>query len=209
MREYEVVYIFRADLESEEVEERLDRYHDRLGDGEVTAVEHWGQRQLAYEIKDERKGYYVVVQFRTEPGALTDFEQGLRHDEDLLRHLIVLSEGELPIPPSQRGEDEEEEDEEEEDEGDEEEDGEPADEEEGEPEDEDDEEDEDEEDEEGEDEEEEDEDEEEEDEGTDEAEEDDEEEDEAEEEEEDREPSDDDEADPDASDEETDDEEER
>lgn len=187
MREYEVVYIFRADLESEEVEERLDRYHDRLGDGEVTAVEHWGQRQLAYEIKDERKGYYVVVQFRTEPGALTDFEQGLRHDEDLLRHLIVLSEGELPIPPSQRGEDEEE----------------------GEPEDEDDEEDEDEEDEEGEDEEEEDEDEEEEDEGTDEAEEDDEEEDEAEEEEEDREPSDDDEADPDASDEETDDEEER
>lgn len=112
MREYEVVYIFRADLEAEEVDERLERYHDRLGEGEVTAVEHWGQRQLAYEIKDERKGYYVVVQFRTEPSSLTDFEQGLRHDEDLLRHLVVLSEGELPIPPSQRGEDEEEDEEE-------------------------------------------------------------------------------------------------
>ena len=109
MREYEVVYIFRPDLESDEVEERLERYHDRLGEGEVTAVEHWGQRQLAYEIRDERKGYYVVVQFRTEPGSLTDFEQGLRHDEDLLRHLVVLSEGELPIPPSQRGEEEEDE----------------------------------------------------------------------------------------------------
>lgn len=109
MRDYEVVYIFRADLEAEEVDERLEAYHDRLGDGEVTAVEHWGQRKLAYEIKDRRKGYYVVVQFRTEPESLTDFEQGLKHDEGLLRHLVVLSEGELPTPPSQRGEDEEEE----------------------------------------------------------------------------------------------------
>lgn len=121
MRDYEVVYIFRPDLESEEVDERLEGYHERLADGEVTAVEHWGQRQLAYEIEDERKGYYVVVQFRAEPASLTDFEQGLRHDEDLIRHLVVLSEGELPVPPSQRREDEEEEEAEEEqaDEGDE------------------------------------------------------------------------------------------
>lgn len=118
MREYEVVYIFRPDLESEEVDERLEGYHDRLGDGEVTAVEHWGQRQLAYEIEDERKGYYVVVQFRAEPASLTDFEQGLRHDEDLIRHLVVLSEGELPIPPSQRHDEEDEEDEEESSDGD-------------------------------------------------------------------------------------------
>lgn len=142
MREYEVVYIFRPDLESEEVDERLEAYHDRLGDGEVTAVEHWGQRQLAYEIEDERKGYYVVVQFRAEPASLTDFEQGLRHDEDLIRHLVVLSEGELPIPPSQRRDEEDEEDEsedeEEEDDEDEEEDDEDGDEDEDEDEDDDD-----------------------------------------------------------------------
>jgi small subunit ribosomal protein S6 len=111
MRDYEVVYIFHPSLESEDVEEKLAGYHDRL-DGEITAVEHWGQRQLAYEIQDERKGYYVVAQFRVEPASLSSFEQALRHDEELMRHLIVLSEGELPTPPSRRRREDEEEDEE-------------------------------------------------------------------------------------------------
>ena len=107
MRDYEVVYIFRPELESEEVDARLEDVHARL-EGEITAVEHWGQRKLAFEIKGERSGYYVVTQFRAEPGSLSDFEQGLKHDEQLIRHLIVLSEGEMPTPPSQRREEDEE-----------------------------------------------------------------------------------------------------
>lgn len=112
MRDYEIVYIFRPELESEDVDDRLDALHERL-DGEVTAREHWGQRELAYEIEDERRGYYAVVQFRAEPASLSEFEQALDVDEDLIRHLLVVSEGEVPVPPSQRGEDEEEEDEDE------------------------------------------------------------------------------------------------
>lgn len=113
MRDYEVVYIFRPEMESEEVDSALDGYHQRL-DGEITAVEHWGTRQLAYEIDGERSGYYVVAQFRADPASLSGFEQALDMDEELIRHLIVLSEGEMPVPPSQRREDEEEEEEEEE-----------------------------------------------------------------------------------------------
>jgi len=112
MREYEVVYIFRPEMESEDVDSALDGYHERL-DGEITAVEHWGTRQLAYEIDDERSGYYVVAQFRADPASLSGFEQALDMDEELIRHLIVLSEGEMPVPPSQRREDEKEEDEDE------------------------------------------------------------------------------------------------
>lgn len=147
MREYEVVYIFRSTLEQESVEEKLESHHRRItGDGEITAVEHWGKRQLAYPIQKQENGYYVVAQFRADPSVLEEFERALKMDEDLLRHLVVLSEGELPTPPSARrrksGDDGE--DEEGEDEGDEE------DEEEDDGEDEDDEEEEDEEDEDGE-----------------------------------------------------------
>lgn len=114
MRDYEVVYIFRPELESDDVDDRLESHHDRL-DGEITAVEHWGQRELAFEIDGERRGYYVVAQFRAEPATLDEFEQALELDEDLVRHLLVVSEGELPVPPSQRqGEEEDEEEEEEE-----------------------------------------------------------------------------------------------
>lgn len=127
MRDYEIVYIFRSSLEDEEIESKLDRYHERLGDADLTAVEHWGKRQLAYEIAGERNGYYVVVQFTADPGRIEEFEQILKMDEDLLRHLIVLSEGEAPVPPSMRREEPEEEpepDEDEDEDGDDEDDGE-------------------------------------------------------------------------------------
>lgn len=101
MRDYEIVYIFRPELESEAVDAKLEEYHGRL-DGEVTAVEHWGTRQLAFEIAGERSGYYVVAQYRADPGSLEGFEQGVKHDEELIRHLVVLAEGELPAPPSER-----------------------------------------------------------------------------------------------------------
>lgn len=109
MRDYEIVYIFRSSLEDEEIESKLDRYHERLGDADLTAVEHWGKRQLAYEIAGERNGYYVVVQCTADPGRIGEFEQILKMDEDLLRHLIVLSEGEAPVPPSMRRDEPEEE----------------------------------------------------------------------------------------------------
>lgn len=110
MRDYEVVYIFRSALAREEVEDRLDRYHGVLArdDGGVTAVEHWGKRQLAYPIQNETNGYYVVSQFAADPEVLPELERMLKLDEQLLRHLIVLSEGELPLAPSMRDEEDEE-----------------------------------------------------------------------------------------------------
>jgi small subunit ribosomal protein S6 len=101
MRDYEVVYIFKSSLTTEEIEGRLESYHGKiLGvDGsEITAVEHWGKRQLAYPIDRNDNGYYVVTQFTASPAVLPDFERVLKLDDDLLRHLVVISEGELPIP---------------------------------------------------------------------------------------------------------------
>lgn len=102
MRDYEVVYIFHSALAPEEIEGKLDRYHGILSKdgGQVTAVEHWGKRQLAYPIQNESSGYYVVAQFTAEPAVLSELEALLKLDEQLLRHLIVLSEGEPPVPSS-------------------------------------------------------------------------------------------------------------
>lgn len=103
MRDYEVVYIFKSSLTSEDIEGRLERYHARILTGagsEITAVEHWGKRQLAYPIDRHDNGYYVVTQFTADPEVLPEFERALKLDEDLLRHLVVLSEGELPLMSS-------------------------------------------------------------------------------------------------------------
>jgi small subunit ribosomal protein S6 len=96
MRLYEIVYIFNPALDEETLNRRLEKYHG-LGvgsDGEVNAVDHWGVRQLAYAIKRQKSGYYVVAQFTADPVNLPEMERVLKLDEDLLRFLIVLNEGE-------------------------------------------------------------------------------------------------------------------
>ncbi|MFQ5746297.1 MAG: 30S ribosomal protein S6 [Gemmatimonadota bacterium] len=107
MREYEIVYIFRSVLSNDEIEGRLERYHEKLlshPGSEITAIEHWGKRQLAYPIAGNDNGYYVVAQFRTIPAALPEFERLLKLDDELLRHLVVLSEGEFaPLGASDEG----------------------------------------------------------------------------------------------------------
>lgn len=123
MRDYEIVYIFDSSLEESRIAEKLDRFHGLVvGDdgGEITAVDHWGKRQLAYPIAKKTNGYYVVAQFKADAGSLPELERNLKLDEELLRYLIVLNEGEPTAPMSiatpsdrRRDEDDEEEDEEE------------------------------------------------------------------------------------------------
>lgn len=103
MRDYEIVYIFDSAVDHSIIEQKLERFNALVagdGGGEIVAVEHWGKRQLAYPIRKHENGYYVVVQFRTTPDRLPEFERAIKLDEEVLRHLVVLSEGELPTPGS-------------------------------------------------------------------------------------------------------------
>ena len=92
MREYEVVYILDPTLEQDTVDEKLEGFHAAFG-GEITGVDHWGVRQLAYPIRKSQTGYYVIVHVTADPVALPEFERLLRLDEETMRYLIVLNEG--------------------------------------------------------------------------------------------------------------------
>ena len=103
LREYEAVYIFNSALEEAAVNEKLDRFHALVANdqgGEVSAVDHWGRRQLAYAIEDQKNGYYVVTHFTTSAERLPEFERLLKLDEDLLRYLVVVNEGNLSTSPA-------------------------------------------------------------------------------------------------------------
>jgi small subunit ribosomal protein S6 len=96
VRLYEVVYIFDAALDETGINKKLERFHELVTgkDGEVTAMDHWGTRQLAYPIEKKKTGYYVVAQLTGDPEALPEFERILKLEETLLRYLVVLNEGE-------------------------------------------------------------------------------------------------------------------
>ena len=92
MRPYEIVYVLDSALEREAVDAKLDAFHAVLG-GEITAIDHWGARQLAYPVRKSKTGYYVIVQVTADPEALPEFERLLKLDEETMRYLIVLNEG--------------------------------------------------------------------------------------------------------------------
>ncbi len=106
MRLYEIVYIFDATLDEDSVNTKLEKFHPLvLGQGgEVVAVDHWGTRQMAYPVRKQGTGYYVVAQVRSEVDGLPEFERILRLDPELMRYLIVLNEGEPTTGHSLLGE---------------------------------------------------------------------------------------------------------
>ena len=96
MRLYEVVYILDPALDESAVTAKLEKFHALAiaNGGEVSAVDHWGNRQLAYPLARQKAGYYVVAQFTAAAEALPEFERLLRLDDEVLRYLLVLNEGE-------------------------------------------------------------------------------------------------------------------
>ena len=96
MRLYEVVYILDPALGEEAITAKLEKFHQLATSkgGEVTAVDHWGARQLAYPIKKLQNGYYVVAQFTAAVDALPEYERLLKLDGEVIRYLLVLNEGE-------------------------------------------------------------------------------------------------------------------
>lgn len=88
---YEHVFIARQDLAPAQVEELTDKYAgviESMG-GKVTKREDWGLRNLAYRIKKNRKGYYVLMNIDAPAEAVKEMERLLRIDEDIIRHLTV------------------------------------------------------------------------------------------------------------------------
>lgn len=95
MRKYEIMYILRADLEEASRKEVMDKLAKIITDngGKVEATdESMGLRELAYEIKDQSKGYYVVLKVSMENKVINEFNRLVRINPNVLRHLIVVEQ---------------------------------------------------------------------------------------------------------------------
>lgn len=94
MRNYEIMYILKADLDEAARQAEMEKLHKLITDngGEVKSVDEksLGLRELAYPIKDQTKGYYVVIKVSAGEQALYQFNRKVRHNANVLRHLVVV-----------------------------------------------------------------------------------------------------------------------
>ena len=91
MRNYEIMYIQRPEVEEEKRKSNSERFHAIITDrgGEITKVNDMGKRRLAYEINKIRDGYYVLTNFQANPDAVNELERIMKISDDVIRYLIV------------------------------------------------------------------------------------------------------------------------
>jgi small subunit ribosomal protein S6 len=94
MREYELTFIVRSDVEEADLTAVIDRVKGLVTDngGEVVKLDLWGTRRLAYPIKHVREGQYVFMVTQLPPQSVTEVDRGIKLTEDILRHLFVRVE---------------------------------------------------------------------------------------------------------------------
>jgi small subunit ribosomal protein S6 len=91
---YENVFIARQDISSAQVEALADQFATLVGEhgGQVMKREYWGLRNLAFRIKKNRKGHYVLFNLDAPAAAVSELERNMRISEDVLRYLTVRVE---------------------------------------------------------------------------------------------------------------------
>lgn len=90
MNKYEVMFIAKP-LEETEVDPIVTFVSDLLTKNScnIEKVDRWGKRHLAYPVKKQADGYYVLINFEAEPATIKEIDRVMKIRDEILKHLIV------------------------------------------------------------------------------------------------------------------------
>lgn len=91
MNLYYLTLVLKPDLEEKARQELLTEVKKKmLGEsGKLGKEDLWGEKDLAYPIKKQTKGFYVHFEFETNPFVAKTIDKNLKVEEDILRYLLV------------------------------------------------------------------------------------------------------------------------
>ncbi len=91
MHRYETLFILHPDLPEAQVRETIDRTRRLIEgmQGQVTELQDWGMRELAYPIQKQVRGTYVLVQYTAKPEVVKELERTMKLSDEVLRFISV------------------------------------------------------------------------------------------------------------------------
>ena len=107
MRAYECIYILNPSLDEQAVKDKAVKFSEIITSrqGQITSVDQWGKRRLAYPISKIYEGYYTFIRFAGTSEILKELDRVFRFDEMVLRHSLVVEEhpkqAEAPKSPTE------------------------------------------------------------------------------------------------------------
>ena len=101
MRTYESIFIVHPDVVGDDQTAIIDKFKTILTDqgADVLKLDNWGVRTLAYPVKKQTKGCYVLVIFEAEATVIAEYERRMRIDEKVIKFQTVILEGGYVAPP--------------------------------------------------------------------------------------------------------------
>ena len=90
MNKYETVFIINPSVEEAGVKELIEKFSNIINnDGKVEDVQEMGKRKLAYEIKKNSEGYYVLINFEANPELIKELERNYRITDSVIKFIVV------------------------------------------------------------------------------------------------------------------------
>ena len=95
MNRYETVFIINPNVEEAGVKELIQKFSNIINnDGKVESVEELGMKKLAYEIKKNSEGNYVLINFEAAPSLITELERVYRITDEVIKFIVVRKDEE-------------------------------------------------------------------------------------------------------------------
>ncbi len=91
---YETIMVLSSQLDEEATKALVEKFTSLIAaNGSVESVDEWGRRRLAYEINDEAEGYYVLVNFKSEPDFVKELTRVYQITDGVMRNIVVRKAG--------------------------------------------------------------------------------------------------------------------
>ena len=93
INKYETIFIVDPTKTEEEITALVEKFKSLIeANGTIESVDDWGKRRLAYTIDDLNEGYYVLVNFTSEPNFPAELERVYGITDGIIRSIVVRSE---------------------------------------------------------------------------------------------------------------------
>ncbi len=90
MNKYESVVIINPNVEENAMKDLIEGFQTLINtDGKVEQVNELGKKKLAYEVKKNKEGYYVVYDFEANPSLITELERNYRITDEVIKFIVV------------------------------------------------------------------------------------------------------------------------
>ena len=90
MNNYETIIIVNSNLEEAVIKSTIEKVTDLIAKhGKVESTEEWGKKKLAYPIKKQAEGYYVLVNFTSNPEFIDELDRVYNITDEVIKHIVV------------------------------------------------------------------------------------------------------------------------